>query len=171
MRGLAHSLGVTRLTVENAYAELQADGWVEATVGRGAFVSTAVQQMSLQPTVGQYLTPDSAINDMLAINQVIGVRSMAMAHANASLFSYRQLLAADGPAAPGSQPAVQLRPHIQGDAALRVAIAQMLHEDGIAATQRSVSLPPGRCSRFPWRRAVCQPGDAVLVEQPTFLGC
>ncbi|MCA9947601.1 MAG: winged helix-turn-helix transcriptional regulator, partial [Anaerolineales bacterium] len=39
VRQLADQLGVTRLTVQNAYAELQADGWVEAVVGRGTFVS------------------------------------------------------------------------------------------------------------------------------------
>ena len=32
VRQLASDLGVTRLTVQNAYAELQMAGWVEATV-------------------------------------------------------------------------------------------------------------------------------------------
>jgi len=35
VRRLAEDVGVTRLTAQNAYAELQSGGWVEATVGRG----------------------------------------------------------------------------------------------------------------------------------------
>ncbi|WP_420642639.1 PLP-dependent aminotransferase family protein [Candidatus Leptofilum sp.] len=170
VRGLARSLGVTRLTVQNAYAELQADGWVEATVGRGTFVSTAVQQMSLQPTIGQYLTPDSAINDMLAINQVIGVRSMAMAHADPSLFPMDAFW----------QQMAQLRLEanqlfsygpIQGDAALRVAIAALLHEDGMATSPDDILVTSGAMQSISLAaQAICQPGDMVLVEQPTFLG-
>src|SRR3712207_4989095 len=39
VRSLANDLGLTRLTVHNAYSELQAGGWVEAYVGRGTFVA------------------------------------------------------------------------------------------------------------------------------------
>ena len=170
VRGLSKSLGVTRLTVQNAYAELQADGWIEATVGRGTFVSTAVQQLSLQPTVGQYLTPDSAINDMLAINQVIGVRSMAMAHADPALFPVDAFW--DRMAQLRSQ-ANQLLNYgpIQGDIALRVAISEMLHEDGVTAVPDDILITSGAMQSISLAAAaIVQPGDAVLVEQPTFLG-
>ncbi len=170
VRGLAHSLGVTRLTVQNAYAELQADGWIEATVGRGTFVSTAVQHLSLQPTVGQFLTPDSAINDMLAINQVIGVRSMAMAHADPALFPTDLFWGQMERLRPEANQLFSYGP-IQGDAALRVAIAQMLHEDGIVAVPDDILITSGAMQSISLAaQAVCQPGDAVLVEQPTFLG-
>jgi len=39
IRAMAKALGVTRVTVQNAYDELQSLGWAEATVGRGTFVS------------------------------------------------------------------------------------------------------------------------------------
>src|SRR5690606_34129884 len=42
VRQLAADLGVTRLTVQNAYGTLQDAGWIESTVGRGTFVSHAV---------------------------------------------------------------------------------------------------------------------------------
>jgi len=48
VRHLAQQLGVTRLTIHSAYSELQAGGWVEATVGRGTFVA-------------DWLQPDAAI--------------------------------------------------------------------------------------------------------------
>ena len=169
VRGLARSLGVTRLTVQNAYAELQADGWIEATVGRGTFVSTAVQQMSLEPTVGQYHTPDSAINDMLAINQVIGVRSMAMAHADPMLFPLDAFWEKMERLRPEANQLLSYGP-IQGDSALRVEICKLLLEDGITATPDDILITTGAMQSISLAlTAGTQPGDTVLVEQPTFL--
>ncbi len=38
-RELAHQLGVHRTTVGNAYAELESEGLIQGTVGRGTFVT------------------------------------------------------------------------------------------------------------------------------------
>lgn len=39
MRGLAKSLHISVITVQKAYEQLQRDGFIETTVGRGSFVS------------------------------------------------------------------------------------------------------------------------------------
>lgn len=39
MRSLAKSIHVSVITVQKAYEDLQRDGFIEATVGRGSFVS------------------------------------------------------------------------------------------------------------------------------------
>ncbi len=39
MRGLAKSLHISVITVQKAYEDLQRDGFIETTVGRGSFVS------------------------------------------------------------------------------------------------------------------------------------
>lgn len=39
MRGLAKSIHVSVITVQKAYEDLQRDGFIETTVGRGSFVS------------------------------------------------------------------------------------------------------------------------------------
>ena len=39
MRSLAKSLHISVITVQRAYEELQRDGFVETTVGRGSFIS------------------------------------------------------------------------------------------------------------------------------------
>lgn len=39
MRGLARSIHVSVITVQKAYEDLQRDGFIEMTVGRGSFVS------------------------------------------------------------------------------------------------------------------------------------
>lgn len=41
MRALAKSVHVSVITVQKAYEELQRDGFIETTVGRGSFVSAA----------------------------------------------------------------------------------------------------------------------------------
>ncbi len=40
MRSLAKSLHISVITVQRAYEDLQRDGFVETTVGRGSFIST-----------------------------------------------------------------------------------------------------------------------------------
>src|SRR5689334_6553813 len=42
VRQLAADLGLTRLTVHSAYAELQAQGLIESVVGRGTFVASHI---------------------------------------------------------------------------------------------------------------------------------
>src|SRR5262249_46696325 len=48
VRALAQELGLTRLTIQSAYTELQAQGLVEGMVGRGTFVTERPQSL---PTV------------------------------------------------------------------------------------------------------------------------
>src|SRR6266851_1407218 len=44
-RELAKRLGVHRTTVGNAYADLEAEGLIEGTVGRGTFVSPLANRL------------------------------------------------------------------------------------------------------------------------------
>ncbi len=44
MRGLAKSLHISVITVQKAYEDLQRDGFIETTVGRGSFVSARNQE-------------------------------------------------------------------------------------------------------------------------------
>lgn len=170
VRKLAGDLGVTRLTVQNAYSELQADGWVEATVGRGTYVSPSVQQISLQPTIGQYLTPDSVLGDMLELNHVIGVRSMALAHPEPAFFPTDEFWEHLNHLRPYSAQLFGYGP-IQGDTELRVQVANMLNEKGITAVPEDILITSGTMQAITLvMQATTQPGDTVLVDQPTFLG-
>ena len=40
MRSLAKSLHISVITVQRAYEDLQRDGFIETTIGRGSFVSS-----------------------------------------------------------------------------------------------------------------------------------
>ena len=170
VRKMAADLGVTRLTVQNAYSELQADGWVEATVGRGTYVSPSVQRMSLQPTIGQYLTPDSALSDMLEINQIVGVRSMAMAHPDPALFPTDEFWEHLNRLRPSAAQLFSYGP-IQGDTELRVQVANLLNEKQVTAVPEDILITSGTMQAITLVvQATTKPGDMVLVDQPTFLG-
>lgn len=171
VRALAKTLGVTRLTIQNAYSELQADGWIEATVGRGTFVSPAVQTYQLEPTVGQYLTPDNAINDMMQINQVIGVRSMAMARPDSNLFPVDQFW----------RPLERIYKQdndlfgygsVQGDTQLRLEIVRLLEQWGVTAVSADdLLITSGVMQGIALASQVlAQAGDVVVVEEPTYIG-
>lgn len=58
MRSLAKSLHVSVITVQKAYEDLQRDGFIETTVGRGSFVSAQnrdFMQEELQKKVEEHL--------------------------------------------------------------------------------------------------------------------
>ncbi len=170
VRSLAQQLGVTRLTIQNAYNELQADGWIEATVGRGTFVSSAVQPISLQPTIGQYLNPDNALSDMLEINQIVGVRSMAMAHPDPALFPTEEFWPYLERLRPSANELFSYGP-IQGDPDLRVEIAKHFQAAGMTAVPNDILITSGAMHGISLAaQALAKPGDMVLVDQPTFLG-
>ncbi len=170
VRKMAATLGVTRLTVQNAYGELQADGWIEATVGRGTFVSPAVQRITMLPSIGQYLTPDNAINDMIELDQVVGVRSMALAIPDSSLFPIEELWKEIGNLRSQAHDLMCYGP-ILGDAALRVEVVQMVAELGITAVPEDLLITSGALQAVSLAtQAITEPGDNVLVDAPTFLG-
>jgi GntR family transcriptional regulator len=58
MRSLAKSIHVSVITVQKAYEDLQRDGFIETTVGRGSFVAARNKefiQEELQKKVEEYL--------------------------------------------------------------------------------------------------------------------
>src|SRR5919202_1024277 len=90
VRELARQLGVTRLTIHSAYSELQAGGWVEATVGGGIFVGTQQGPAALLPQPVRELSPRGILNDMLQMARLPGMRSLAMADAAPALDPQRE---------------------------------------------------------------------------------
>ena len=94
VRKFATPLKVTRLTVQSAYNELQADGWIECTVGKGTYVSASVRPQSLMSVVARQPTPDTVLDNISRVSQIIGLRSLAYATQSADAFFAERLLAA-----------------------------------------------------------------------------
>ncbi len=179
IRQMAQQLGVTRVTVQNAYDELQASGWIEATVGRGTFVNhrlpTHESAAQLGTSWGRLMTADAIMDDLLQIHQLQAqqrgtVPSLALASPDPRLFPIEKLwstmdaLQEDGRAllCYGSP---------QGDAHLRYLLADQLTQRGITATADELIVTNGLTQGLSLVvQTLTRPGDRVLVEEPTYLG-
>jgi DNA-binding transcriptional MocR family regulator len=170
IRQLAQELGVTRVTVQNAYDELQAEGWIESTIGRGTFVSTRVQGHRQLHSYGQPLTPDAVITDMLQGHDVLGVRSLASASPDAQLFPADEFWATLDDLRAEVATMVSYGAS-QGVPALRIELANMLRDRAIDVTPDEILVTNGVTQAVSLvTAALCRPGDVVLVEQPTYVG-
>ncbi len=132
VRELAQQLGVTRLTVHSAYSELQAGGWVEATVGRGTFVADWLQADAAIPELGREFSAHGMLTDMLRMAQLPGMRSLAMADPAPEFYPLREFGRALDEALAG-EGSVLGYTSSQGDPLLRTTLAESLRERGISA--------------------------------------
>jgi DNA-binding transcriptional MocR family regulator len=169
VRSLASELGVTRLTVQTAYSELHSGGWVEATVGRGTFVADVARSGRLLQSRENPLTPDVVIDDMIEIAHVHGVRSLANASPDSSLFPAQEFwnVLAD---LRDDASVLSEYGSIQGDTELRIELATGMVERGINVMPGDLLVTAGVTQALALiTETLCRPGDGVLVEQPTYL--
>ena len=170
VRQMAADAGVTRLTVQNAYGELQGDGWIEATVGRGTFVSSTAGMHPELSEFGRDVTPDAVIQDIVQLDQVSGVRSLASASPDASLFPGDEFWAAIGSLKDDAASMASYGPS-QGDPQLRVELAEWLRGRGFAPSPDEILITAGAAQGLSLvAQALARPGDTVIVERPTYLG-
>ncbi len=179
VRKLALQLGVTRLTIQNAYGELQSEGWVEATIGRGTFVSAAVRPQSIPESMTahskQEPTPDTVLSDIMQLHQLetepmAGVRSMAVGAPDPRLSPKEEFWGAMM-SLHGDWSSLVGYGSPQGDPVLRVELATILKQRHVHVTPDDIIVTAGTTHALSLVvQALCQPGDTVLVEEPTYLG-
>lgn len=177
VRNLATTLGLTRLTVHNAYSELQAGGWVEAYVGRGTFVAQRSEPIFQTPALPARTSADTTapwisqgmLADMMRLAQQPNLISFAQAVPAAETFPVRDLgraiqHALRDPAALGYGPT-------QGEISLREAVATWLLDRNVVTSPDNVLITTGAQQGVSLvLRAFVRQGDVVLVEEPTYLG-
>ena len=169
VRQLAADVGVTRLTIQNAYGELQSGGWVEATVGRGTYVSNTARPASIVATIGQDVTPDAVIGDIVQLTDIVGVRTLASASPDVALFPAHEF--GQSLNAHCQDPAAANYASSQGSAPLRVQLSAWLHERGVVADPDDILVTSGVAQGLALTaQALARPGDVVAVEEPTYLG-
>jgi len=180
-RCLADELGVSRVTVVNAYAELEVEGWVQAHVGRGTFVSDPRQAKEAWPNEPftwqtTLLRPpgvsaSTMLADMLDLAQHPDLISFAMGAPATDLLPVRDfrrainnVLRRDGAEALQYDGAAGYEP-------LRAIIAEILHARGIRARSREVLITSGSQQGLDLAaRVLTRPGECVITENPTYLG-
>lgn len=184
-RQLAHSLGVNRITVESAYAELEAEGLIFSRVGSGTYVLAVhdlpplprnaadapwpLWQQSLQRKDGK---PKSlAPTDMLRAAGQAHPINFASGNSDSRLFpaeDFRKVLQSvmrrDGIAALDyGEP--------EGHTPLRGTITHILASQGLQTQPQNVLITAGSQQALSLvAQLLLKPEDVILVESPTYSG-
>ncbi len=184
-RNLAKQLGVNRITVVNAYAELTAEGLLESQVGRGTFVAdvalsdaswlctplaTTWQASISKPTTYNWHSNDTA-RDLMKLAQQLGIISFAsgtVASEFLPVLPFRKalndVLRRDGAAAMQYEEPIGYYP-------LRQIIAAYLSQRNLAVTADDILITDGCQQALDLvLRLVGRERDTVLVENPSYLG-
>ncbi len=185
-RELAAALGVGRITVANAYAELQADGLIYTRPGSGTFVASPLIPL------GSRNAKQATLTDWPLWQQSLLARTWHPAYQH-----LREILSeidhpdpisfAAGLGAPEFFPAEEFRKSLNaamrregqacfdyGDRAgyppLREDVARILSNQGIPSSPDEVLITNGSQQAISLvARLLIRPGDAVLVESPTYI--
>lgn len=190
-RNLATRLNVHRTTVANAYAELEADGWIAGHVGRGTYVARGLEASATVPEPepytasldSQYLwtwlfadaraeEPLDALGcDHLSENSNGNLISFSLARPSDELFPVEEfrrccsdVLRRDG------RRLLQIGPS-GGYPPLKEYLRGVLEEEGIRAGNDELVITSGCQQALDLvKKVFLRPGDVVAVENPVYPG-
>jgi DNA-binding transcriptional MocR family regulator len=181
-RRLAQALGVSRSTVLIAYQDLRADALIDAHVGRGTSVTQPAEapappgpeqeppwRQLFSAAVSAYQDP--LVGDLLRLTERADTIPLAFGMPAPDLLPFAELrdlitevLAEAGPAALLHSPTEGLTP-------LRETLARMMAARGVHCDPAEVLVLSGSQQGLDLAaRIFLDPGDAVVVEQPSFIG-
>jgi GntR family transcriptional regulator/MocR family aminotransferase len=182
-RKLARDLGISRITVQNAYADLESEGFISSREGSGSYVLSPIQtspyhsgdemvswplwQQDLSDTGSQTLETVSAQNlihtpatDLITFT---GVGDPAHYPVKDFHKAFRTVINRQGVIA------LEYGDFGAGYLPLRQTITHILASQGIRANPENVLITSGSQQAL---ALVCQillkPGDVLLVEKPTY---
>ncbi len=176
-RELAMELGVSRITVKNAYTNLESDGVVYTREGSGTYISPPIPDLGVRPPIQPATWPlwQMEVEDDYAIEPAppypspsdtiafIGVGDPREFPLKEFARTVREVFDHDG------IEALEYGGLHAGYPPLRETIAHILASQGIAARPGEVLVTGGSQQAL---ALVCQallkPGDTVLVEKPTY---
>nr|MBA3826267.1 PLP-dependent aminotransferase family protein [Ktedonobacterales bacterium] len=170
IRALADTTGLTRLTIQNAYLELGALGYIESHVGRGTFVAARTppgisRDAEAQPPVSW--TTQGILADLLC-EPTTGI-SFARAMPDPASYPVRELQMMLREAT--EDPALLGYGSVGGDPLLREGVSRVLLERGVIAPPEAILITNGAMNAIDLTfRTLAQRGDVIFVEQPTYPG-
>lgn len=187
-RQLARDLRVSRITVVTAYAELEAEGIIESRAGSGAFVLPPWQPPQLARRDAETADDDLPVWQRRLSSGVDPTREAMLAHVLRGPLTTDAIAFAWGAGDPRLIPLTEFRRALvdvldrDGAAALgpeggsgylplRYWLAGYLRQYGIAVTSDDVLITAGTQQTIMLvAETLLQPGDAVVVETPTWPG-
>jgi GntR family transcriptional regulator/MocR family aminotransferase len=180
-RALAKSLGVSRDTVESAYGQLHAEGFIERKIGSGSFVSERAQRSPRRRTQPDHHSQreslrlskrGSAMFQSGGVHEALAPRPFSPGVPETRSFPLpiwerleRQVLREHGTLALTHSPP-------QGMAALRQAIADYVNlERGAHATpERILVLTSTQQALMLCATVLLDAGDRIFIEDPVYQG-
>lgn len=176
IRRVADELGLTRLTVQTAFAELQSQGLVESFVGRGTFVATPAEALAEAPAHAgaRAQAPVAWLSQGLLAEltrdaEDTALLSFAQAYPAPETYPTRDFVRILH-GVMGDPSAWSYAP-LQGEEALREQVSRLVLERGVASAPAHILITAGAQQGIDVAlRALTQPGDVVLVEEPTYPG-
>src|SRR3984893_1249151 len=184
-RELANMLGVHRATVANAYAELESEGLIQGHVGRGTFIRGSGNGLKISPPAPPVLDGTRGIRWELLFADERGEEvlsrltatapddtlSFVMARPAQEYFPIEDLqTCVNAVLRREAVDVLNLGPS-DGYAPLKDAILELLRKEGIAAKDENLLITDGcQQSLDLISKAFVRPGDAVILENPTYPG-
>src|SRR5437879_219094 len=183
-RELAQHLGVHRTTVANAYAELESEGLIEGHVGRGTFIRANSRPLQIAPPPPS-LVPggtirweslfadergDDALDRLIRTMPASGI-SFVVAHPPEESFPVTEMRSCCNAVLRREGARILQYGATDGYPPLRKAVLEVLRSEGVQAREESLLITDG-CQQA--LDLICKvflrPGDAVILENPTYPG-
>jgi len=183
-RELAKQLGVHRTTVSNAYADLEAEGLIEGSVGRGTFVAPYAATLRQPAPVRRrpaskfhwdsLFAPDQeddSLGRLMASAQEPGVISLAVTHASSALIPMDLVRRATEAVLRREGSKLLEYGSTGGYPPLKQYLQARLRRDGITVEADELLITNGcQQSLDLLRRVLVGPYDSVACENPTYPG-
>ncbi len=184
-RTLAHDLGVNRITVESAYADLEAEGLIYSRVGSGTYI---LPLNDIQPLPKDESGTSWPLWQQLAQQSNIGSGAMTPEEMLRAAGHPRPISFASGSSDARLFPAEEFRKVLQtvmrrdgisaldygepaGHMPLRTTIAHILGSQGLQVRPENVLITAGSQQALSLvTQLLLRPGDVILVESPTYSG-
>ncbi|MTI81223.1 MAG: PLP-dependent aminotransferase family protein [Firmicutes bacterium] len=181
-RKLAERLGVNRTTVLNAYRELKAEGLVGSHVGKGTIVLSLSEEefntnniTSQEPSWNQIFSQYSSnfdsvmVKDLMVLAGRKDVISFATGIASPETGPIQVLEGIEHELIDQKDYKALLHTPIEGFTSLRKAVCGLMHKRGVYCQYDEVMLLSGSQQGIDLAaRVILDPGDIVVVEEPSF---
>lgn len=183
-RVLSERLQINRSTVIKAYMELKAEGLVESRVGSGTVVlgpptkDSAQDKMYVAPLRWNQLeskraakSGEQTINNILSIFEKEKVISFASGISSEDSYEIELLKNLQVQLLEKYKEKVFMPTPVDGCSELKHTIKSYLQQNGINAGTKQIMVTSGSQQAVEFlARLLIEPGDAVLVEEPTYIG-
>ena len=183
-RTLSEKLRVNRSTVIKAYLELKAEGLVESRVGSGTVVlaplskDSSQEKMYIPPLRWSQLESKRAIkSNELTINSILSVFekgkviSFASGVSSEDTYELELMKKLQNQLIDKYKEKVFMPTPVDGCIELKGTIKSYLQENGINASTKQIMVTSGSQQAIEFfAKLLIEPGDVVLVEEPTYIG-